>query len=58
MGICYSSYEECTICLDKIYFYNNYNLTCGHIFHKKCIKNWLKKNNECPICRKFQYTIL
>lgn len=23
-----------------------------HFFHKKCIFTWLKKNNECPFCRK------
>lgn len=26
-------------------------LHCGHSFHAKCVKNWLKKNDACPICR-------
>ena len=26
-------------------------LECGHKFHDNCIINWLKKNNNCPICR-------
>lgn len=26
-------------------------LHCGHSFHAKCLKNWLKKNQTCPICR-------
>lgn len=24
---------------------------CGHIFHKQCLKNWLKTAKTCPICR-------
>jgi len=26
-------------------------LECGHRFHEKCIIEWLKKHNICPICR-------
>ena len=25
-------------------------LECGHIFHKKCIKEWEKNYKECPLC--------
>jgi hypothetical protein len=25
---------------------------CGHIFHEKCLNNWLKKKNNCPLCKK------
>ena len=24
---------------------------CGHIYHKECIKPWVYKNFNCPICR-------
>ena len=26
-------------------------LDCGHKFHRKCISDWLKKEESCPICR-------
>lgn len=28
-------------------------LVCGHIYHKKCINEWMKTNPSCPYCRKF-----
>ena len=43
----------CPICLEE---YNDKEtickLNCNHIFHKECIKEWFKKNNNCPNCRK------
>ena len=32
---------------------NAKSLNCGHIYHKKCIDSWIKKNPSCPYCRKF-----
>lgn len=26
-------------------------LECGHKFHRKCIADWLKKEQNCPMCR-------
>jgi DNA-directed RNA polymerase subunit RPC12/RpoP len=26
-------------------------LECKHIFHKKCLKEWLERHNTCPMCR-------
>lgn len=46
--------EECSICLEK-YRPGTYKrkLSCGHIFHKKCIDKWFRNDkNECPMCRK------
>ena len=44
--------NECPICLDK--YENNDKiciLKCDHVFHEKCIKEWLKNNESCPNCR-------
>lgn len=47
-------YNGCTICLKK--FRDNiskiYILPCNHIFHYKCLYDWLINNHhwKCPIC--------
>ncbi len=45
---------ECTICLEKFEINNNViKLDCCHVFHPKCIYEWLNPNkiNTCPTCR-------
>ena len=44
---------QCAICLSDFVgvdiiksFYK-----CEHIFHKKCLLDWLKKSNICPLCK-------
>jgi hypothetical protein len=47
-----SKTKECVICLEE--FMEDEYLTflpCIHAFHSKCIKNWLKRSKECPICK-------
>ncbi len=54
---------NCSVCLDKI-LSEEYNeivvLNCNHIFHKKCLSEWLTIENSldnksqlnlCPLCR-------
>jgi len=44
-SICLSSYEEGEeICWSP-------NTRCVHVFHKKCIVEWLIKHDNCPCCR-------
>jgi hypothetical protein len=26
-------------------------LECGHKYHKKCISDWIKKDQKCPLCK-------
>mmetsp|Transcript_25509 Transcript_25509/g.62677 ORF Transcript_25509/g.62677 Transcript_25509/m.62677 type:complete len:413 (-) Transcript_25509:64-1302(-) len=46
---------QCSICLldyaegDAICW--SHNRRCNHHFHKGCMVEWLKSNNECPLCR-------
>lgn len=40
--------ETCTICLEEV---TNKPYECGHVYHDKCIKKWLKEHNTCPNCR-------
>ncbi|KAF7635733.1 RING-type domain-containing protein, partial [Meloidogyne graminicola] len=46
--------ECCSICLDEFKLNERAQqlIQCNHIFHKKCIQKWLKKNSTCPLCRK------
>ena len=23
---------------------------CGHLFHKNCLTEWLKRKSNCPVC--------
>jgi hypothetical protein len=41
----------CSICLLELKK-NDKTLDCQHIFHKKCIDEWISNNNTCPLCRK------
>lgn len=43
--------EECLICQEEMGAEKVTQLTCGHIYHKTCIANWLKRKASCPTCR-------
>ena len=44
---------DCPICLEQLKTNEYYReLSCKHIFHKKCIDRWFKKDHsDCPMCR-------
>ncbi|GIX72339.1 e3 ubiquitin-protein ligase DZIP3 [Caerostris darwini] len=43
--------DDCIICYEKMTQHTAYKVLCGHRFHFKCIKEWLDKKSDCPICR-------
>eukprot|EP00939_MAST-03C_sp_MAST-3C-sp1_P000050 g50.t1 len=44
---------SCTICLDEVAGGERiYKLSCGHVFHRKCLMGWIAHKDECPVCRK------
>ncbi|KAF8774194.1 E3 ubiquitin-protein ligase TTC3 like protein [Argiope bruennichi] len=43
--------EGCIICYEDMTHKTAYKVDCGHHFHFKCIKEWLNKKSDCPICR-------
>ena len=43
--------DDCPICLGNEGGPTDYVTKCHHKFHKKCIEDWLKINNTCPMCR-------
>lgn len=48
--------EECSICLSLFLEKQCVKMNqCEHIYHESCIKEWLKINNLCPLCRKDVY---
>ncbi|PWA99709.1 zinc finger, RING/FYVE/PHD-type [Artemisia annua] len=44
-------HEKCTLCTRE-YEKNEMiaTLDCGHAFHSYCVKDWLLRKNECPLC--------
>ena len=45
---------DCSICLESL-DNNLCSIKCGHVFHRKCLKEVL--SNKCPLCREvFQHT--
>lgn len=44
---------SCCICCD-IFVPDSvlWHLKCGHIFHEKCLFEWMKRSKTCPQCRK------
>ncbi|KFM74909.1 E3 ubiquitin-protein ligase TTC3, partial [Stegodyphus mimosarum] len=43
--------EDCVICCEEMNFSTAYKADCGHQFHLTCIREWLNKKSDCPICR-------
>ena len=48
-----SSPKECPICLEEVNKDNASIIQCEnkHLYHDKCIKQWMEHKTECPICK-------
>jgi len=44
----------CSICLISLAAFDEPTRlkNCGHAYHRECVLGWLKKNAQCPECRK------
>lgn len=43
--------DECNICKDFLILHDVIELSCNHIYHWKCLNEWVKYNNTCPCCK-------
>ncbi|XP_057334372.1 myb-like protein I [Microplitis mediator] len=44
---------SCVICWVRLQSNHNIIATdCGHIFHNKCLNDWIERSQTCPECRK------
>lgn len=50
---------ECPICFDKLSSRESVILSCSHVFHKICLKNFEKYSSvsKCPLCRCEKYEL-
>ncbi|KAI1693695.1 ring finger domain-containing protein [Ditylenchus destructor] len=47
----FQSLNNCIIC-DDLLLDDACCLSCGHVFHSACIRDWYKIKQHCPICEK------
>lgn len=45
-----ASDKICIICREEMT--SAKKLTCGHLFHFRCLKSWLERQQACPTCRR------
>jgi hypothetical protein len=41
---------ECTICIDSDDDSDVEAAPCGHVFHRRCFRTWLRHRRVCPYC--------
>ena len=49
-----ASLEPCVICCEHFKDEKQVLLSCGHVFHRACLRSWERhsKSRCCPVCRK------
>lgn len=52
-----ASREPCVICQEPFRDEKQTLLSCGHTFHRTCLRSWERhsKSRNCPVCRKQHY---
>lgn len=46
------SSKTCSICIEGFELDSIISkLPCQHIYHRGCIKTWMGKSKDCPLCR-------
>jgi hypothetical protein len=52
-----ASREPCVICQEPFMTSKQVLLSCGHTFHRTCLRSWERhsKSRCCPVCRKLHY---
>lgn len=46
------SETSCCICMDEIPLSHvARRLPCGHLFHSACLRKWIVRHRDCPLCR-------
>jgi hypothetical protein len=51
------SRQPCVICQEDFKDEKQVLLSCGHTFHRQCLRSWERhsKSRSCPVCRKLHY---
>jgi hypothetical protein len=44
--------QSCAVCIGEYEDGDELaELVCGHLYHVECVREWLTKHKECPLCR-------
>ncbi len=44
--------DNCVICTETLSYVDRiFDIPCGHLFHARCLDEWLVIKSTCPICR-------
>ncbi|KAE9463332.1 hypothetical protein C3L33_04758, partial [Rhododendron williamsianum] len=54
--VCYEggdAKEQCSICLEEFVVGSSVARlpVCSHVYHLRCVSQWLERNDACPLCR-------
>ena len=45
--------DDCTICMSPIDRGDVvYDLSCKHVYHCRCLDEWMRRRRTCPMCRR------